>query len=431
MTPRLTPLLALPLLACGGAGPGGQGGGRSEAGLTVYLAQPGVEVGPGRSLTVRRDALEGEDVFACDVGGGPQGPARAVCLTPHQVAGWAGDLELSGVPDVPRGIGPDGNPVPSACGPGRLLAINGFTDTGGPARGGGRFDLADPQPVGGNTALFCEEYAAMRWTGVSVDMTYLDTQVRVPGEHWTVRWMFEPNPILADPEFSAPSCGMDPHYAAALDFLPDPRALLRGDVLVCRQATPDAPCADADFQWLDLDAMTFTSTRPANPYRSSYMMRYAVGQDAQGNFQDVFCNMNCNPGEPYCGFSAGGYDVSFSIPGDRWFRLHSEQLLPEDPRFPATADPMLGPVTWYTFEDAQGGVQEGASDALQVVVRFDTTGLVVLEGIADPEEVEDYSPEALFTHLNLRDMASRGGPHDFGHAAVHTGWVELGLVAAP
>lgn len=431
MKPHVLAFGVIPLIACGG--PGGDTGdpgpsGTAEAALDVYLAQPGAVVRTGQGLTVRHGALEGEDVFACDTGPGPQGPARGVCLTPHNVWGWASDLSLGGEPDTPRPVGPDGNPEPSVCGPGRLLALNSFTDSGGPARGGGVFDLADPRPVGGNTALFCEEYLAMQWTSVSVRMAYLDTQIRVPGEFWTVRWMFEPNPILADPEFSNPACGMDPHYAAQLGFLDDPRALLRGDMLVCRKADEDAPCTDAEFQWLDRDLMTFTSTRPANPQRSGYMMSYGVGQDAQGNFQEVFCNLNCNPGEPYCGFSAGGYEVGFSIPQDRRFRLFSEYVMKEDPRHPRYAETSTSaPVAWYHFEDAAGAVEEGVGDDLTVVVRFDVTGLVFLEGMDDPSEVDGYTPEELFEHLNLKDMAARRDPHNFGHDPVHEGWVEVSL----
>ena len=211
MKARLALLVSVPLVACGdpGSGPGPRGG-SSEGSVTAYLAQPGAVVRTGLGLTVRHDGLEGEDVFACDAGAGQRG----VCLTPHQVRGWAGDLNLSGAPDTPRPVRPDGTPEPSPCGPGRLLALNGFTDSGGPARGGGVFDLGDPRPVGGNTALFCEEYLTTQWRSVSVKMTYLDAQLRMPGGYWTVRWLCEPTPARC----SAATCwcaGAPPRPAPA------------------------------------------------------------------------------------------------------------------------------------------------------------------------------------------------------------------------
>ena len=179
--------------------------------------------------------------------------------------------------------------------------------------------------------------------------------------------------------------------------------------------------------------MTFTSTRPAEPRRSAYMMAYRIGQDAGGNFQDVFCNLNCNPGEPYCGHSAGGYDVSFSIPADRWFRLYSEFVMSEDARHPSQtgSSTTTSPVNLYHFEDAQGAVQEAVAEDLTVVVRFDVSGLVFLRDLDDPGEVEEHSPEELFNRLELTDRAARGDPHTFGHAPTHEGWVEVILPPAP
>src|SRR5690606_31192996 len=138
-----------PLAACGSEdeGPRGPQGPHDSSGGTepiqVYVAALDAAVPTGESLLSGIGAaapsrllqLGGEDatsVSDCETlktQGTGEGPSRGVCITPVNIRGWAESIELSGTVDDQQ-VAPDGTPVPGACGPGRLLAVNSFVDSG-------------------------------------------------------------------------------------------------------------------------------------------------------------------------------------------------------------------------------------------------------------------------------------------------------------
>ncbi len=179
--------------------------------------------------------------------------------------------------------------------------------------------------------------------------------------------------------------------------------------------------------------MTFTSTRPTNPHQLAFLEAYSVGLGEDGQYGQVFCNTDCERGSAYCGWDAGGFSPSFSIPEERRFKLFSEEVQTDDPRHPdydpALADQAAGvphsSEFWYTHEDAEGHVSEGAGRFMQVVVRFDLDAFLFLEGIGDPGELEDYSDAELLRRLLPREMANLGTPDNHGTPPVQSGWVEV------
>lgn len=411
-------------LGCSDPGDGGRDPGSHQAPLNVIIASADAVVpsSTGQAgLGLSRRALDREGVVTCDLGRGESG----VCLRPLNVRGWTGNVNLGGRPRTPRPTRPDGTPEPSVCGPGRLLVIDTVTDSGGPARSGGVFDLSNPTPVGGNTALFCEEHLDTVWDRVSLEMTYVDVQVEMITDVWTLRYVFEPNPLNADPIFADPTCAMDPHYMAQLSYLPDDVVVQRGDVLLCRKSSPGEPCEDKDFEWLDTDSMTFTSTRPAEAHQLAYFEHLSTGRQPDGTWGEVFCNTDCVDGDAYCGFDAGGFAMSFNMGADRAFMLYSEEIDHTDPRHPAygtdtsSDSDALARRDIYHFEDAGGAVVEGFAEDLQVVLRLSLDELLVLPGLRDTGEVEDYTDAELFEMLVPKGFATE----DFGL----TGWVEVGF----
>nr|PZN26959.1 MAG: hypothetical protein DIU78_06315 [Pseudomonadota bacterium] len=365
-----------------------------------------------------------------------------MCITPVNVRGWAESIELSGTLDDQQ-VAPNGTPVPGQCGPGRLLAVNNFVDSGDPERAGGVFDLNRPVPVGGNTALECEEYRRTTWERFSIEMTYVDVTVDLNDGRYTIRHVFEANPLTEEPVFNEPSCTLDPPYVESQRFLPEPIRVQRGDVLVCAHASPEAECADTDFRFLDLDAMELSESRPARSLRNEYIEKLRVGRDENGNFQDVFCNVDCARSSSYCGWAAGGYGVSFRLASDDAFRLYSEIVFSTDPRHPffqsdepspdgeddeekEPIDPAnLEPVTLYTYIGGDGTAVEALAKDLEVVLRLDTSDFLFIEGV-ESGELDSMTDLEIVSRLALRDQWSRVDPHNFGHQPLHRG--KLGIL---
>jgi len=385
------------------------------------------------------DATSVSDCETLKTQGTGEGPSRGVCITPVNIRGWAESIELSGTVDDQQ-VAPDGTPVPGACGPGRLLAVNSFVDSGNPERSGGVFDLNDPVPVGGNTALECEEYRRTIWEKFSIEMAYLDVTVDLNGGRFTMRHVFEANPLTEEPIFNEPSCDLDPPYVESQRFLPEPVSVQRGDVLVCAHASPEAECADTDFQFLDLDAMELSATRPERSLRNEYIEKLRVGLDEEGNFQDIFCNVACERGAPYCGWAAGGYGVAFEIPPTETFRLHSEFVFSNDPRHPfyqsdepgageggageVVDEANLEPVTLYTHVSADGTETQALAKDLKVVLRLDTSDFLFMEGV-ESGDLDDMADLEIVSRLAIRDQWSRVEPHNFGHQPIHRGKLEV------
>ncbi|HLV20208.1 MAG TPA: hypothetical protein VKZ49_04985, partial [Polyangiaceae bacterium] len=269
------------LAGCGSGDEGERGGRRGTQaaaldGVAVYLAGLHADVSFGDALGADLSSAAGgrrlqaappepepepepeaepapatEEVLRACAPSRGMGPVAGVCVTPVNLRGWAEAISLGGEREDAT-VSPDGTPEPSRCGPGRLLAINGFSDTSdGPQRGGGLFDLNHPVPVGGNTALGCDEYPSTRWTSASVHLTYLEAEWPLAGAYYRVRFVFEANPLDQEPVFNEPMCGLGASDLERLSYLPTHVQVQRGDVLVCVTASADEPCADDAYQWID------------------------------------------------------------------------------------------------------------------------------------------------------------------------------------
>ena len=453
---------SIPKAATAGARLGPRGARPALPGATVGPSSWGVfsptkgsgektSLGPAGGLVLQAGD---EDVRPCSTSRGVMGPERGLCITPTNLMGWAERIELGGSrPMASSGMG--GIPEPSRCGPGRLVAINSFSDSGQTGRSGGAFDLLDPKPIGGNTALDCEEYPETRWDSISVGMTYLDASFRLGGATWTVRFVFEPNPLDVDPIIADPACMLDAPYIDGQLYLPAEVRVARGDMLLCKK-TDGSPCAHGDFRWVDAASGTLSAMRPTDPLQARFMSTLRTGQDENGQYQELFCNTQCERNAPYCGYDVGGYDVSFSIPTDRHFWLYSDEWVTDvDPRHPAydpsrqqpgsgdsgpTSDGGAGPggptgaeedpnaqppVPLYHYRAADGRMQSGVGPRMDVVVTFDTTDFLFVEGIEDPEELADKSVPQILSRLHLRDMFARDRFDNFGHQPVSAGWVDV------
>ena len=83
------------------------------------------------------------------------------------------------------------------------------------------------------------------------------------------------------------------------------------------------------------------------------------------------------------------------------------------------------PIVWYTHRDAAGDVTEGPGTALNVVLRFDTSDALYLEGVTDVQELDTLTPAEIVSRLVPTDMWSRERPTNFGHTPIHEGSVEI------
>jgi hypothetical protein len=352
---------------------------------------------------------------ACSVRGGAM---AGVCITPDSARGWAEKIGLS----------PSDNRNPASCGPGRLLAVNGFTDVGGPPRGGGPFDLADTMPIGGQSNLECEEYRDVTWGALSVTMPHLDVDFVAGGRRFTVRFVFESNPITL--ETPVAGCGLDDSYVAQYEYKPGVE-LHRGDVLACVDDVSAAPCQDGDFRFVDLDGPALVAARPANPLTLAYMDAMEVAPAPSVVEGDIWCRNDCEQGEPSCGFSTGPYALGFTLQAEGQLGLWAEWVTSDDPRHPGTggssgadAGPDAGSTGPAKLYHVSAGGSERAGFEPQFTIGFDLTDLLFLSVPSDTA-VEQLGEIEILTALQLRDMANRTGPHDFGTAPVQGASLEI------
>jgi hypothetical protein len=407
---------------CGGGNdPRTGGGGESVDRVTVHIRQR--DVGSARLGAV---APAESAAGACAVLGGA---VSGVCITPDSARGWAEKIALAA----------PGNQSPATCGPGRLLAVNSTSDVGGPARGGGAFDLAETRPIGGQSNLECEGYRDVTWGALSVTMPHLDVDFVAGGRRFTVRFVFESNPITLEPPVAG--CGLDENYVREYEYRPGVE-LRRGDVLAC-VADPSAPsCEDGDFLFVDLDAQSLTDTRPAHPLTMAYMEAMEVASAPNLVEGDIWCRSDCEPNSPQCGFVTSTYSVGFALPAESQLGLWAEWVTSDDPRHPGASDggptagadggpdggAAVGPAKLYHVVDADG--QERAGYDPELTIRFDLTDLLFL-AVAPDTAVDQLGEVELLRSIALRDMANRVDPHSFGVEPVQLATLEIEFATAP
>jgi hypothetical protein len=357
------------------------------------------------------------------------GAVTGVCITPDSARGWAEKINLA----------PPGNQNTNNCGPGRLLAVNSTTDVGGPFRGGGAFDLEETRPIGGQSNLECQDYRAVTWAALAVTMPHLDVDFVAGGRRFTVRFVFESNPITLEPPVAA--CGLDETYVREYEYKPGVE-LRRGDVLACVADPSAAPCEDADFRFVDLDAQALTATRPAQPLTMAYMEALEVASAPNVVEGDIWCRTACEPNSPQCGFVTSTYSVGFTLPSEARLGLWAEWVPSDDPRHPGASDSsppaadggpdggagVAGPAKLYHVVDADG--EERAGYDPELTIRFDLTDLLFL-AVAPDTTVDQLGEVELLRSLSLRDMANRGDPHNFGVEPVQTATLEIDFATVP
>ncbi len=246
------------------------------------------------------------------------------------------------------------------------------------------------------------------------------------------------------------SCALEDSYIAEQLYLPAEFRLQRGDVLLCKKSDT-TPCENADFQWLDTSAQALVAARPENALQMPFMRAY-TSEGSGDQLGDLWCNTDCDPGAPYCGYQLGDYTLNFAFPENRGFRLYSEFIFDTDPRHPESIADLIAevvenddlevlpcedeaagldcldsspPVTWYHYEPLDGPPQEGLGLKMQVTVRFDLEDFLFVEGVSSEEELADLSDVEFLQSLHIRDMLARGEPHNYGHTPLQRGWVEL------
>jgi hypothetical protein len=392
------------------------GGGESVDRITVVLRERDVA-----SARLAGVAPADSAVAACAV---RDGQMPGVCITPDSARGWAEKIVLT----------PPGNQNTNTCGPGRLLAVNSTSDVGGPARGGGAFDLAETRPIGGQSNLECEEYREVTWASLSVTMPHLDVDFVAGDRRFTVRFVFESNPITLEPPVAA--CGLDATYVREYEYKPG-LELRRGDVLACVADPSAPPCEDADFRFVDLDAQALTDTRPANLLTMAYMDAIEVASEPNVVEGDIWCRTACEPNSPQCGFVTSTYAVGFALPAENRLGLWAEWVTTDDPRHPgdgAAADggpdggAPVGPAKLYHVIDADGDERAGYDPEL--TIHFDLTDLLFL-AVPPDTEVDTLGEVELLGSLALRDMANRGDPHNFGVEPIQLATLEIEFATAP
>lgn len=406
----------------GGPGSGGQGGGQSSVRDLTSLQVSKLAIQTQDSNLTQQGQLPAS-CQAQQTGSGAQaGPVNGLCITPTNVEGFGQQINLT--TDSTSGL----------CGPARLLQLG--TQTGeGLQRGGIDFDLASPSLVGGETTLDCEDYLTNNHSGVTIELPYIDVKFSFRSEFWTLRYIFEANPLTEEPEFAKNTCEYS-LYDDAIEgwaFLPTTVRVQRGDVLLCKKADETSACADSDFQWLDVDSDSFVSTRPSNAFQLAYIRSQTVGQQADGTWGDVFCNTNCERDEAYCGISSAGFPLAFTIESANRFGL-SSQIIAYKPKLAAgqaspsgalDVDYLNGAYRVYSYTSPSGVATRGSQ--LEIDVQLDLSNFLFIPDYDDEDDFAALDDATVVKSIQIRDMWRRQELMNFGHVSDSKAVVEISI----
>ncbi len=403
-----------------------RGRGRGEGGGVRDLSQ--VQLSKRASATALTDD---ETITECQSqrtdSESSKGPQSGICITPINVTGLGTQVNLNT------------DSISGACGPGRLLQL-GSTTAEGLQRGGIVVDLLTPKLSGGETSLDCEDFRNFSHVSISLEMPYIDVKQKINDSYWTVRYVFEANPLTEEEEFAKSTCA----YSAQQDsisgwaFLPTTFKVKRGDVLLCEKTEETAVCADSDFQWLDTATNNFTTTRPAAPHQLALTLQMTVGKQPDGTWGDVFCNTDCDfqGGEPYCGISSFLPSITFVLAQANQFKLHTEIKAYKPKLADGQAEPtgtldedyLNGAYNVFTHTNPAGQVSVGTK--LKIDVKLDLSSFIFAPDNDDKEAFLAKSKAEIFKSLQIRDQWRKGSLKNFGHKSDQPATVDIEVLDA-
>jgi len=311
-----------------------------------------------------------EETTNCHVGNQTEG-ADGQCLTPINITGKAASI----------GLGVRNGAVPV-----RLVGANlgqiGLDQYG--ALEVSPYDLANPLSMTGTSSVEDAEETDTQWDTLIVYTAYMDIKSQIKQQFWTVRLAF----VSQQPadEADIQTC-VDEHYLEAITqnsgLLPAGETsgtYRRGDTLLCKKSTMDEACADADFQWLDLDTGTLVSTRPNNPLQNAWADQTEITCTSSEEAQTLDQGYD---------LGIGGYDMLASL--DAAFGLSAEW-----------GDACQKTYTYTNL--TTGTVQTG--NTLSANFDFDMSDSIFLNDILDGT-LDSISDAEILTAFSLKQMYLR------------------------
>lgn len=303
---------------------------------------------------------------------GNQESTDGLCITPINISGYASSV----------GLGRSGGGAPVRLFGSTLGSIS--LDRNGELEVS-PFDFQDRISMEGESSIQ-DDTGSGSWDLLQVYTAYMDVQLQINDEFWTVRYAF----ISQQPasESTIESCVED-HYFESIQansgLLAEGEtegSYKKGDKMLCVKSSASETCADSDFQWLDLDSGSFVSTRPSNPLQHEW-----------ANNEDVTCSQD----DPGYDINLGFYDIYATI--ENPFELSAEYN---------TCYPT------FTYTDPNTN-ETTTGNTLNAEFDFDMTGSVYLREMTETETETNAEifQSLYFKQMYLRDqLAEPAAPGD-------------------
>lgn len=174
----------------------------------------------------------------------------------------------------------------------------------------------------------------------------------------------------------------------------------RGDYLFCVKDSASETCSASDFQWLDLDTGSLTSTRPSNPRTHSYLLFDAASCTQDGDRPSLNSN----------GIRIGAsLNTKFKLYADFSHGINSVQWKDSNVAFQDASgntnengDSYESPYLLYYYQaESDSSVTEGSG--LDMSFDFDASNMVFFDGISDSEFSSKTTEELLAVVFTKHD----------------------------